>query len=110
LFEDHFVEILAGEGKLIILDVTATSIIYCDVTCISDSKYLSERNCNQLESMFSDFGISHFVKYLPVYEFCNDIINERGNIIAFTNDEAEINNFDNTRMKVFFTNEVGMIF
>jgi len=50
------------------------------------------------------------VKYLPVYEFCNDIINERGNIIAFTNDEAEINNFDNTRMKVFFTNEVGMIF
>ena len=118
LLEDHFVEILTGEGKSIILGVTATilGIMQCDVTCISYSKYLSERDYNQFEGMISDFGVSNFVKYVSVDQLCNEILNEGGDIRELTKDilinsrKTEIHHLKNTKMKVLLIDEVDVLF
>ena len=118
LLEDHFVEILTGEGKSIILGVAATilGIMQCDVTCISYSRYLSERDYNQFESMFTDFGVSNFVKYLSAEQLCEKILDERGGIRELTSDlvsnirKTEIYHLKNEKIKVLLIDEVDVLF
>ena len=108
---------MTEEGKSIILGVTATilGLMTCDVTCISYSKYLSERDYNKFEGMFSDFGVSNFVKYLSVDGFCGDIllkggdIRERTKVILINSRETETHNYDNTRMKVLLIDKVDVL-
>eukprot|EP00977_Amphora_coffeiformis_P003535 scaffold674_cov130-Amphora_coffeaeformis.AAC.14 len=63
--ESRLAEVKTGEGKSIILGVTAIilALLGCKVTCVCYSSFLSERDEKAFRSMFSSFGVSASITY-----------------------------------------------
>lgn len=57
ILHNHVVEIPTGEGKSIVLGVTAIILSYFGfyVDCVCYSKYLSSRDYEEFEPLFSSF-------------------------------------------------------
>ena len=61
----HLVEVKTGEGKSIILGVSAIvlALFNSEVQCVCYSKYLSNRDYADFVSMFKDFGVDDLIQY-----------------------------------------------
>lgn len=63
--QNHFIQIGTGEGKSIIIAVTAIVLALLDfqVTCVCYSEYLSERDLNDFSDIIKEFEISKDIIY-----------------------------------------------
>ena len=79
---NHVVEIGTGEGKSVTLAVSAMLLSFLgfgvDVVCYSD--YLSDRDFEAFQHMFTKFGLSNSIRYGSFKTICEKFLNERGNI------------------------------
>ena len=78
VLQNHFVEILTGEGKSIALGVTAIilAMMNCNVACICYSSYLSERDVVAFRSMFEGFEVFPFIDYSTAKIACGNVYNQ----------------------------------
>ena len=78
VLQNHFVEILTGEGKSTALGVTAIilAMMNCNVACICYSSYLSERDVVAFRSMFEGFEVLPFVDYITAKIACGNVYNQ----------------------------------
>ena len=115
VLENHFVEILTGEGKYltkvlshshnhfalilalyshsgksIALGVTAIilALFDCDVVCICYSAYLSSRDNEAFRSLFAAFGVLKSIKYCTAEQACEDLYNSGGDTREISSDIA----------------------
>jgi hypothetical protein len=63
--ENKLVQVLTGEGKSVVLGVTATILGLCDWSsyCVCYSSYLSGRDSNDFKNLFAIFGVQDLVQY-----------------------------------------------
>jgi len=75
ILKNQMCELQTGEGKSIVLGVTATilALVGCDVDCVCYSSYLSHRDYNYLRPMFQHFGVDSFISYNTIEKGCSRI-------------------------------------
>ncbi|ETO06651.1 hypothetical protein RFI_30741, partial [Reticulomyxa filosa] len=79
---NNFVQIGTGEGKSIILAVTACALALFgfDVSCASYSEYLSCRDLKSFEPLFNAFGVTDHIHYGTFNQLCERLINDEGDV------------------------------
>ncbi|EAR87661.2 helicase carboxy-terminal domain protein (macronuclear) [Tetrahymena thermophila SB210] len=86
--QNNFIQIGTGEGKSIVLAVTA--IIFAlhevDVYCACYSQYLSERDYESFLKLFNILGVIQNIKYGAFTKICEHFINQQGDIRQLTAD------------------------
>jgi hypothetical protein len=119
LFENHFVEILTGEGKSIALGVTSImlAMMDCDVVCVCYSTYLSTRDFVAFKSLFKAFGVLEYIKYSTVKDACNELYNKGGDTRTLSEEvawrkptETRRTSKDGDRAQVLLIDEVDVFF
>eukprot|EP01041_Mallomonas_annulata_P002329 gene2329-4529_t len=78
----QLVQILTGEGKSLILSVTAIvlAVMGCNVNCACYSHYLSQRDFEAYSHLFNAFSVKQFISYGTFHSLCESMINRNGNI------------------------------
>ena len=118
-FSNHVVEIGTGEGKSVTLAVSAMLLSFlgfeADVVCYSE--YLSERDYESFQSMFTDFGLTTSIRYGTFKSICEKFLNEQGNIrdgvISIMSDTSGANSFarrTDMKPRILLIDEVDVFF
>ncbi|CAM4825739.1 unnamed protein product [Rotaria magnacalcarata] len=116
---NHLVQIVTGEGKSIVLAVTAMIVALAgfDVNCACFSEYLGQRDYLAFLPLFNSLGIQHHIHYGTFNKLCEGIINENGDIRQLvekliSNSKYETRNMHskNERLKILFIDEVDVFF
>jgi len=117
---NNLVEVGTGEGKSIVLGVTACilSLLGFDVRCASYSEYLSHRDHSTLRSLFDSLDLLNHIQYNTFNKLCEDIINENCNIRQIVEQlickDSQLNTMKkkekNTRAKILLIDEVDVFF
>ncbi|KAL7553099.1 hypothetical protein ACHAWF_018746 [Thalassiosira exigua] len=119
IIENHFIEVLTGEGKSIALGVTAIilAMLDCDVVCVCYSSYLSSRDFDSFESMFEEFGVLRSIKYSTLKDACGEMYNAGGDTRSLSEDicwgeKSKCDDSGNSkgRARVLLIDEVDMFF
>jgi preprotein translocase subunit SecA len=78
LFAHHLVQVGTGEGKSIILAVTAAvpAVIGFEVNVACYSQYLTERDFEEFLPLFKTLGVHDKVFYGTFNQICERMINE----------------------------------
>ncbi len=78
--ESHFVQVPTGEGKSIILAVTACifALLGYTVNCACYSEYLSERDYKAFSYLFTAFRVEEYVVYDNFQRLSNRLLKEEG--------------------------------
>ena len=81
-------EIKTGEGKSITLGICAIviALIGYDVDVVSYSRLLSERDKNDFQALFKQFGVAQKIQYGTIEELSERFINRDGEVRALLND------------------------
>ena len=79
---NNLAEIGTGEGKSIIIAVTAClfALIGMDVNCSCYSDYLSVRDKTQFAELFRTLGVDKHIEYGTFNRLCEDVLNSRCNL------------------------------
>eukprot|EP00050_Salpingoeca_kvevrii_P020249 m.96325 g.96325 ORF g.96325 m.96325 type:complete len:974 (-) comp8787_c0_seq1:270-3191(-) len=79
---NHLVQIGTGEGKSVTIAVTAATLALfgLDVSCACYSDYLSTRDHNAFEFLFSALGVQDLVHYGTFTQLCERQINAGGSV------------------------------
>ena len=121
----HLVEVKTGEGKSIILGVSAIvlALFNSEVQCVCYSKYLSNRDYADFASMFKDFGVDDLIQYGTLRDlavqnaFGKDVVNVVVQHLRFQPDKKH--NYTRSslmeaagvgRLKVLLIDEVDVFF
>ncbi|CAM2727660.1 unnamed protein product [Rotaria socialis] len=116
---NHLVQIGTGEGKSIVLAVTAIifALVGFDVNCACFSEYLGQRDYLAFLPLFNSLGIQHYIHYGTFNKLCEGMINENGDIrqlveklISNSKDETRNVHSKNTRSKILLIDEVDVFF
>lgn len=116
---NHLVQIGTGEGKSIVLAVTAAILALAgfDVNCACFSDYLGQRDYFAFLPLFNSLEISHHIHYGTFNKLCENMINENGDIrqlveklISNTKDENKNANSKSKRPKILLIDEVDVFF
>jgi len=120
--QNQLVEVLTGEGKSIVLGVTAIvlALFNCTVECVCYSTYLSDRDECAFSEMFKQFGVEEFINYGTIDSMMERFVNQDGCIrdltakLAFTNtsinSKRKEGEMDETKRRVFLVDEVDVFF
>jgi SecA DEAD-like domain len=75
VLKSHMCELKTGEGKSIVLGVTATilALMGGDVDCVCYSSYLSQRDYTDFEDLFKHFGVASYVTYGSIDSLCRTL-------------------------------------
>lgn len=78
--ESHFVQVPTGEGKSIILAVTACmlALLGYTVNCACYSEYLSERDYKAFSYLFTAFRVEEYIVYDNFQRLSNRLLKEEG--------------------------------
>ncbi|KAH3757167.1 helicase carboxy-terminal domain protein [Pelomyxa schiedti] len=113
----HFIQIGTGEGKSVVLGVTATlfAILGYDVDVVSYSEYLSSRDSQAFNFLFEIFRTRERISYSTVNALCEKIINAQGNVrdrvTSFLNNSTACRPIATpTRKRVLLIDEVDVFF
>jgi len=116
----NLAEIGTGEGKSIVLGVTACvlSLLGFDVCCASYSEYLSQRDHSTLRSLFDSLDLMNNIHYNTFNKLCEYIINENCNIRQIVGqlicEGSQLSTMrkqgKNTRAKILLIDEVDVFF
>ena len=117
---NNLVEVRTGEGKSIVLGVTACilSLLGFDVHCASYSEYLSHRDHSTLRSLFDSLDILNHIRYNTFNKLCEDIINENCDIRQIVEklicNSSQLTTMrkkgKNTRARILLIDEVDVFF
>lgn len=116
---NHLVQIGTGEGKSIVLAVTAATLalVGFDVNCACFSEYLGQRDYFTFLPLFNSLEIHHHIHYGTFDKLCENMINENGDIrqlveklISNTKDENKNVNSKSKRPKILLIDEVDVFF
>ncbi|CAF1610759.1 unnamed protein product [Rotaria magnacalcarata] len=79
---NNLVEIGTGEGKSVVMAVTACvfALIGVDVNCSCYSEVLSTRDKNDFASVFKALGVEERIEYGTFNKLCENLLNERCNV------------------------------
>ena len=79
---NNLVEIGTGEGKSVVMAVTACvfALIGVDVNCSCYSEVLSMRDKNDFASVFRALGVEERIEYGTFNKLCENLLNERCNV------------------------------
>ncbi|CAF3928132.1 unnamed protein product [Rotaria sp. Silwood2] len=79
---NNLVEIRTGEGKSVVMAVTACvfALIGVDVNCSCYSEVLSARDKNDFASVFRALGVEERIEYGTFNKLCENLLNERCNV------------------------------
>ncbi|KAL4434988.1 hypothetical protein ABPG74_017744 [Tetrahymena malaccensis] len=100
--QNNFIQIGTGEGKSIVLAITAIILALhsVDVYCACYSQYLSQRDYQNFIKLFDILGVSEYIRYAAFTKICEYIINEQGDVRQLTIDFIK-NGFSNDKkMKI----------
>jgi hypothetical protein len=80
--KNNLVQIGTGEGKSVTLAATASllALLGFDVSCACYSKYLSERDYQEFQSIFESLDVLDHIHYGTFNKLCEAVINEHGNV------------------------------
>ena len=116
---NNLVEIRTGEGKSIVLAVTAVIFVLLgfDVHCACFSEYLSQRDYSAFLPLFESLETHSYIHYGTFNKLCEDMINENGDIrqtvtkLIFMGTNENKNSEQKTkRPKILFIDEVDVFF
>ncbi|UJR17604.1 hypothetical protein I4U23_004500 [Adineta vaga] len=116
---NNLVQIGTGEGKSIVLAVTAIilALIGFDVNCACFSEYLSQRDYLAFLPLFELLETHQHIHYGTFNKLCEDMINETGDIrqlveklISNSSDENKNLNAKSRRQKILLIDEVDVFF
>jgi hypothetical protein len=84
--ESQLVQIGTGEGKSVALAVVAIVLALhgMHVNCACYSPYLSKRDFETFEGLFTYLGLRERIQYGTFHELCESIINRKGDIRSMT--------------------------
>ena len=82
ILTNNFVEVGTGEGKSVILAVSACifALLGYQVNCSCYSEHLSQRDKKQFSSIFIALGIEDRITYGTFNQLCEDFINQHCNV------------------------------
>mmetsp|Transcript_54892 Transcript_54892/g.67290 ORF Transcript_54892/g.67290 Transcript_54892/m.67290 type:complete len:1163 (-) Transcript_54892:163-3651(-) len=97
---NNLVEVGTGEGKSLIMAVTAIvlALLGFDVYCACYSELLSNRDQESFNDLFVQFGVQNHIKYNTFNKIFEESINDGGNIREITKD-IMLNKFSNADSK-----------
>ncbi|GKY99695.1 hypothetical protein MPSEU_000923500 [Mayamaea pseudoterrestris] len=115
--QNHLLELKTGEGKSVVLGVTATVLALLDyeVCCVCYSKYLSDRDIAAFRPLFQAFQVEDYISYGTIDKLMTDSIEGFCELArkAFTgtaNGARELAPNDKTRPRVLLVDEVDVFF
>jgi hypothetical protein len=84
--KSHMAEVKTGQGKSVILGLTCTvlAVMGFDVDCVCYSSYLSKRDLEDFQIIFTHFNVLESVRYDTFQELARRLINERGDVREMT--------------------------
>ena len=90
---NNLVQVGTGEGKSVILGVTACvfALLGVDVSCSCYSDYLSSRDKSDFNSVFSALGVEERISYGTFNKLCEDLLNQQCNVRETVRDLIENN-------------------
>ena len=116
----NLVQIGTGEGKSVILAVTAIvlSFLGFNVYCVCYSDYLSKRDYNAFKKLFDYLNLQSFIHYGIINKVCEDEINKKGDIRKIVEDlicDGKLSNSNQqkqglNRPRVLLIDEVDVFF
>jgi predicted GTPase len=79
---NHFAEVLSGEGKSVVIAVTAAilALLGFSVDAACYSEYLSQRDYADFQSMFEFLGVDAHIQYGTFNRLSEDMLNEKGDL------------------------------
>ncbi|CAF0934055.1 unnamed protein product [Adineta steineri] len=115
---NNLIEISTGEGKSVVIAVTACvfALMGVDVNCSCYSDVLSKRDMNNFRSVFEAFGIENYIQYGTFNKLCEQLLNEQCDVREKVRDMIENNKTmlpkaeikAQTRPKVLLIDEVDV--
>lgn len=115
---NNLVEIGTGEGKSVVMAVTACifALVGLEVSCSCYSEYLSNRDKKDFASLFSTLGVDKYIEYGTFNKLCENLLNEQCNVrktvkdmvINNRNDISVINKKQSMHKKVLLIDEVDV--
>lgn len=115
---NNMVQVKTGEGKSVILAVTAIilALFKADVSSVCYSNYLSTRDYGEFLPLFQMLGVEKFIVYGTFDELCKRLLNKQGNLQTIISDtiskgRAEITSVDtmsSSRMPILLVDEVDV--
>ena len=119
--ENQLCELKTGEGKSIVLGVTATilAMMGCTVDCVCFSSYLSERDYRDFKDMFRHFGAHGRVNYGTIDDLYSRMVFQENktsqlaeNVLLGRESGGAMGGSgrDSTRLKVLLVDEVDVLF
>lgn len=116
---NHLIEIATGEGKSVIIAVTAMILALqnYDVDCVCYSDYLSKRDNNDFADFFMAFGLQKHIIYGTFGHLCEKFINQYGDVRNLVNNliiENESSSYNSSASiackKIVLIDEVDVFF
>jgi len=114
----HLVQVLSGEGKSIVVAITAEILALCgfSVSCACYSEYLCSRDFADFEKMFELLDLGEYIKYGTFNTLCEDILNEHDDLRILTENlitrghPVAINKKTEKRQNIVIIDEVDVFF
>jgi SecA DEAD-like domain len=113
----HLVQTLSGEGKSIVVAITAVILAMCgfSVSCACYSEYLSSRDFADFANMFELLEVGEHIKYGTFNTLCEDILNEQGDLRhlmedMITRDHVTMHKKRQKRETIVIIDEVDVFF
>ncbi|CAB9511825.1 protein DnaJ [Seminavis robusta] len=120
VLKSHMCELKTGEGKSIVLGITATilGMLGCTVDCVCYSRYLSDRDYKDFVDMFRRFRVQGCVRYNSIGNFCSRMVFQRykalelaENVLLRKPNRPNLDRGRGTlRLKVLLVDEVDVFF
>ena len=118
---NHFVEILTGEGKSLVIALCAVvlSLLNYDVHCVCYSKYLAQRDQQSFRAFFNSLQVKETIRYDTFKELCEYYINQNVDIrveVEWLFSTGNINKKDehslesDSKPKILLIDEVDVFF
>ena len=113
----HLVQVRTGEGKSIIMAVTAIVLALAgfDVSCACYSSFLSNRDRVKFEEIFTSLYVDKHIDYGNFGQLCERFLNDQGDIrkqmenLIFDR-SVEIKRTSSNRLKILLIDEVDVFF
>ncbi len=116
---NNLVEIGTGEGKSVVMAVTASvfALMGVDVNCSCYSEYLSTRDEQDFSSLFQALGIAELITYGTFNKLCENLLNEQCNVREKVRDmivnnknmiDTVVSTIHTSRSKVLLIDEVDV--
>ncbi len=118
IFENHLIEIGTGEGKSVIIAITAAilALMGYEVDCACYSDYLSQRDYQDFIPIFSAFGLRGYIQYGTFNKLSENLINRQADVremvigLIKTNSTAALKSHKAIRERIIIIDEVDVFF